>query len=69
MANQLPEGTDRGYSGGGELMNITTPCHGVPLLVLTAYSGGYMGRDEPDEIVCMAEGCHNSWNADGTEVK
>lgn len=50
-------------------MDITTPCHGIPLLVLTAYSGGYMGRYEPDEIVCMAEGCLNSWNADGTEVK
>lgn len=50
-------------------MNITTPCHGEPLLVLTTYEGGYMGQDIPDEIICRAEGCFNSWNADGTEVK
>lgn len=47
--------------------SIVTPCHGVPLLVLTTMEGsGHLTRDVPDEIVCSADGCYNSWSADGT---
>lgn len=50
-------------------MNITTPCHGKPLVVLTVTDGyGHLIRDVPDEIICTAEGCHRAWNADGTEA-
>lgn len=45
--------------------DIVTPCHGMPLMVLTTYTGGYTGQDVPNEIVCNAEGCYNSWEADG----
>lgn len=52
-------------------MDITTPCHGEPLIILTVHdsSESYYGQDVPDEIMCSAKGCYNSWNADGTEVK
>lgn len=46
--------------------SIVTPCHGRPLIVLTTYSGGYLGSDVPHEIICDAEGCYNTWQADGT---
>lgn len=49
-------------------LNIFTPCHGVPLTIYTAATGGsgYMTYEEPSEIVCSASGCYNSWNPDGT---
>ena len=51
----------------GGALNIVTPCHGVPLLVLTVSDGrSYLASDVPDEIICSAEGCYNSWSADGT---
>lgn len=46
-------------------MNITTPCHGEPLDVYTTWNS-QLGTDVPDEINCLAKGCHNWWNADGT---
>lgn len=45
---------------------LTTPCHGAKLLVITRSEGSYQTRDVPDEIMCEAHGCTNSWNADGT---
>ena len=46
---------------------ITTPCHNEPLIVITTPTGpSYLEQDTPDEILCPAEGCSNSWNADGT---
>lgn len=47
-------------------VSIVTPCHGSPLVVLTTYQGSYTGSDVPSEIVCGADGCFNSWSADGT---
>ena len=41
--------------------DIVTPCHGAPLLIITAYTGGYMGMDVPSEIMCSHDGCLNSW--------
>lgn len=47
-------------------MNIVTPCHGAPLLILTRLEGrSYMQYEVPDEIMCTAEGCYNSWDAAG----
>lgn len=49
--------------------NIVTPCHGVPLRILTSFEGyGHLQTEVPSEIICMAEGCTNSWEADGTIV-
>lgn len=48
-------------------MNITTPCHNAPFFITTRPEGpAYMESDVPDEIFCDADGCFNSWNADGT---
>lgn len=45
---------------------IVTPCHGAPLLILTQSEGrAYMQTDVPSEIICTAEGCYNSWSAEG----
>ena len=48
--------------------NIVTPCHGMPLTIYTAETGGngYATWKEVSEIVCSAEGCYNEWNPDGT---
>ena len=46
--------------------DIVTPCHGMPLIVLTTYTGSYVGSEVPSEIICSAEGCYNTWEADGT---
>lgn len=47
--------------------NIVTPCHGMPLIILTTAIGrGHLSTEVPDEIECTAEGCPNQWNADGT---
>ena len=45
--------------------NIVTPCHGAPLVIHTSYTGGYMGTDEPSEIECSYDGCHNAWTPEG----
>lgn len=44
--------------------NITTPCHGAPLIVLTEYQGHGVG-ERPSEIMCGADGCSNTWDAQG----
>lgn len=47
-------------------VNIVTPCHGAPLIVLTTPEGpAYMQSDVPSEIVCSADDCYNSWDAEG----
>lgn len=47
-------------------MNITSPCHGSPLLILTTSEGpSYMQSNVPSEILCKEAGCFNSWNAEG----
>jgi len=46
-------------------MNIVTPCHGEPLLILTRGTGGWIGGDEVDEIMCPADGCYNTWDPKG----
>lgn len=48
-----------------QVPSIVTPCHGAPLIVLTTYSGGYLGSDIPNEIICPVDGCFNSWDATG----
>ena len=51
-------------------VNIVTPCHGEPLLILTTPEGlAYMQSDVPSEIICTAEGCYNSWSAMGIADK
>lgn len=51
----------------GPLPALVTPCHGVPLSIYTRHeSSSYYGQDVVDEVVCSADGCHNSWNPDGT---
>lgn len=52
-----------------DVPSIVTPCHGVPLCILTTYSGGYTGSDVPSEIYCSADGCYNTWQPDGTSDK
>ena len=48
------------------MTNIVTPCHGEPLLILTASAGsGHLTYDKPDEIMCTAPECYNSWDALG----
>lgn len=48
------------------MTDIVTPCHGMPLVVLTSYEGlAYMQERVPSEIVCTAGGCFNSWSAGG----
>lgn len=46
---------------------LLTPCHNAPLIVTTVdEGGGYYSQVVPDTIYCAADGCSNSWNADGT---
>jgi hypothetical protein len=47
---------------------LVTPCHGAPLTIYTQpeNNGSYYSTEVPDEIICLTEGCHNYWNADGT---
>jgi hypothetical protein len=48
------------------MTDITTPCHGRPLRVLTETSGhGYLSTEIPSEIICEEPGCYNSWDAHG----
>lgn len=46
--------------------NLVTPCHGRPFTILTRTEGsGHLTTDVPDEILCPADGCFNSWDANG----
>jgi hypothetical protein len=47
----------------GGRRNLYSPCHGAELLIGTSYDGG---RDVPEEIMCTATGCYNTWNSKGT---
>lgn len=48
------------------MTDITTPCHGAPLRVLTVTSGrGITSVEIPDEIICEHPGCTNTWDAHG----
>lgn len=50
--------------------DIVTPCHGEPLLILTTTEGsGHLAQDVPNEIMCRAEGCFNSWSAEGVAAE
>jgi len=40
-------------------LNIVTPCHGAELWIATE-------DHEPDHLECVADGCYNKWNVDGT---
>ena len=48
-----------------EVPDIVTPCCGFPLNIHTTYTGGYLGSDVPNEIVCNGYRCGNSWLPDG----
>ena len=48
-----------------EVSHLYSPCHNAPLKVLTAYEGGWMGRDVPYEIICTHFECFNYWSAEG----
>lgn len=48
-----------------QVPDIVTPCHGKPLIVVTNFSGGYMGSDVPSEIFCPEPTCMNTWSPAG----
>jgi len=51
---------------GGKSGDIVTPCHRAKVYVTTRSEGlAYMQSDVPDEILCSAPACYNSWDANG----
>lgn len=43
---------------------ILSPCHQARMIITTSMEGtGHMTTDVPDEILCSADGCYNSWSA------
>ncbi len=66
MTNDIPSPVLPGTTPFSGQINIVTPCHNMPVLILTVPEGRpYMTSDVPDEIICTAEGCYNSWSANG----
>lgn len=48
------------------MSDIVTPCCGAELVIITRDDGrGYMSSDVPDEILCGAEKCYNTWDPKG----
>ena len=48
-------------------LNLRCPYCGAGFYVTTEYTGGYLGSDVPDALMCNGEvWCNAEWNTNGT---